>query len=262
MRKEKIQKFEANRVLTEETDFNTIETYKSIRTSIMFSIPKSDKGKVIVVTSSSPNEGKTTTSINLAIAFAQMGAKVILIDADLRKARVHKYMDLERTDGLSNVLCGFTDLDKAIKHDIRENLDCLTAGAIPPNPAELLETEEFGILLNTLRETYDYIFVDTPPVTVVTDAIIATKHSTGAIVIVRENFTNYDFLDETMQSLKIANAKILGVIMVDCSERTGRYGYYKRGKYGYKHKYSHRYGYKYGYNYRYGDEVEENKKKK
>ncbi len=262
MRKEKIENFEGNRVLTDQTDFNTIETYKSIRTSIMFSIPKSDKGKVIVVTSSSPNEGKTTTTINLAITFAQMGAKVILIDGDLRKARVHKYMGLERTDGLSNVLCGFIDLEKAIKRSVRENLDCLTAGAIPPNPAELLETEEFGSLLQTLQESYDYIFVDTPPVTVVTDAIITTKHSTGAVVIVRENYTNYDFLDETMENLRLANAKVLGVIMVDCNERSSRYGYYKRGKYGYKYKYGYRYGYKYGYNYQYGDEVEENKKKK
>ncbi len=251
---------EINFVLTDQTDFNTIETYKSIRTNIMFSMPKSEGGKVIVVTSSSPNEGKTTTSINLAITFAQMGARVILIDADLRKARVHKYLGLERTDGLSNVLCGFSELEKTIKHNVRENLDCLTAGAIPPNPAELLETEEFAALLDTLRKSYDYIFIDTPPVTVVTDALIVTKYSTGAIVIVRENYTTYDLLDETMENLKIADAKILGVVMVDCNERVPRYSYYKRGRHGYKYKYGYRYSYKYGYNYRYGDEVEEKKK--
>ncbi len=263
MAKNRNDKAEPNRVLTDQTDFDTIETYKSIRTNIMFSIPKTDKGKVIVVTSSAPNEGKTTTTINLAITFAQMGARVILIDCDLRKARVHKYLGLERMDGVSNVLCGFIELEKAIKYSVRENLDCLTAGAIPPNPAELLETEEFASLLANLQETYDYIFVDTPPVTVVTDASVAMKYSTGAIVVVRENLTTYDILDDTMEALQKTNAKILGVVMLDCDEKAKRYGYYKRGKYGYKYKYryGYRYGYKYKYDYRYGDEIEEKKKK-
>lgn len=263
MHKTKGEKTEISRILTDQTDFTTIETYKSIRTSIMFSVPKSETGKVIVVTSSAPNEGKTTTAINLAITFAQMGAKVILLDCDLRKARAHKYLGLERMDGVSNVLCGFIELDKAIKRSVRENLDCLTAGAIPPNPAELLETEEFRMLLATLRERYDYIFIDTPPVTVVTDAVIAMKHSTGTVLIVRENYTTFDMLDDTMENLQKASAKILGVIMVDCDERSKRYGYYRRGKYGYKYKYKYgyKYGYKYNYNYRYGDEIEDKKKK-
>jgi len=260
MGKAKYDRMDINRVLTDQTDFNTIETYKSIRTNIMFSIPKSDKGKVLVVTSSAPNEGKTTTSINLAITFAQMGAKVIVVDCDLRKARVHKYLGLERMDGVSNVLCGFIELEKAIKYSVRENLDCLTAGAIPPNPAELMETEEFGALISALKEKYDYIFIDTPPVTVVTDAAIAMKQCTGAVVVVRENFTMYDMLDTTMETIRKTGAKILGVVMVDCDERAQRYRYYKHGKYGYK--YAYRYGYKYKYDYRYGDEIEEKKTKK
>ena len=138
MSKNKNENAEISRILTEQTDFTTVETYKSIRTSVLFSVPKSDTGKVIVVTSSAPNEGKTTTVINLAITFAQMGAKVVLLDCDLRKARVHKYLGLERMDGISNVLCGFVDLEKAIKRSVRENLDCITAGAIPPNPAGII----------------------------------------------------------------------------------------------------------------------------
>lgn len=263
MSKEKNGKADINRVLTDQTDFNTIETYKSIRTNVMFSIPKTEKGKVVLVTSSAPNEGKTTTSINLAITFAQMGARVILIDCDLRKARVHKYLGLERMDGVSNVLCGFVDLDKAIKYGIRENLDCLTAGAIPPNPAELMETEEFTNLIETLKERYDYVFLDTPPMTVVTDAVVAMKHATGVIVVVRENMTVYDALDDTMDSIRKTNAKLLGVIVLDCDERSKRYSYYKRSKYGYKYKYkySYKYGYHYGYNYGYSDEPEATPKK-
>ncbi len=262
MSKAKNDRMDINRVLTDQTDFNTIETYKSIRTNIMFSMPKSDTGKVLVVTSSAPNEGKTTTSINLAITFAQMGAKVIIVDCDLRKARVHKYLGLERLDGVSNVLCGFIELEKAIKYSVRENLDCLTAGAIPPNPAELMETPEFAALITALKEKYDYIFLDTPPVTVVTDAVVAMKQCTGAVVVVRENFTMYDMLDDTMETIRKTDTKILGVVMVDCDERAQRYKYYKRGKYSYKYKYAYRYGYKYKYDYRYGDEVEEKKTKK
>ena len=258
MSKDKNGKSDINRILTEQTDFTTIETYKSIRTNIMFSIPKSEKGKVVLVTSSAPNEGKTTTSINLAITFAQMGARVIIVDCDLRKARVHKYLGLERMDGVSNVLCGFVELDKAIKYSVRENLDCLTAGAIPPNPAELMETDEFAALIETLRERYDYIFIDTPPMTVVTDAAVAMKHATGVIVVVRENMTVYDALDDTMDSIRKTDTKLLGIVVVDCDERARRYSYYKRGKYGYKYKYryGYKYGYQYGYDYRDGDEKE------
>ncbi len=264
MSKPKDERMDINRILTDQTDFNTIETYKSIRTNIMFSIPKTEKGRVIIVTSSAPNEGKTTTSINLAITFAQTGARVIIVDCDLRKARVHKYLGLERLDGVSNVLCGFTELDSAIKYSVRENLDCLTAGAIPPNPAELMETDAFSDLISTLQERYDYIFIDTPPVTVVTDAVIAMKYANGVVLVVRENYSIYDLLDDTVEKLEQANAKLLGVIMVDCDERARRYKYYKRGRYGYlyKYRYGYKYGYKYKYDYRYGDEIEKKKKKK
>ncbi len=252
MAREKRDRDEVNRVLTDQTDFSTIETYKSIRTNIMFSMPKTEKGKLVLVTSAAPNEGKTTTTINLAITFAEMGAKVLLIDCDLRKARIHKYLGLERLDGVSNVLCGFVELEKAIKYGVRENLDCLTAGAIPPNPAELMETEAFGAMLKTLTEQYDYVFMDTPPMTVVTDAAIAMKYCTGVVVVVWENKTTYDALDDTIEGIQKADARILGVVMVDCDERARRYSYYKRGKYGYK--YASRYGYKYKYSYHYGDD--------
>ena len=106
---------ELKRILSGDSDFNTVETYKSIRTNIMFSMPKKDKGKVIVITSSSPGEGKTTTCINLAITFAQTGAKVILVDCDLRKSRIHRYLGVNRSDGVSNVICNYTDIDQAIK---------------------------------------------------------------------------------------------------------------------------------------------------
>lgn len=134
---------EKQRILNEKSDFNVVETYKSIRTNIMFSMPRTEKGKVIVDISSIQGEGKTTTTINLTLTFAPAGGKVLLVDCDLRKSRIHRYLQLEHKNGLSNVLCGFTTLDKAIKKNVRENLECLLAGEIPPNPAELIEANEF-----------------------------------------------------------------------------------------------------------------------
>lgn len=239
---------ETARILNSESDFNVVEKYKSVRTNIMFSMPKSDKGKVVVVTSSTPGEGKTTTTINLAITFAQTGARVMLVDCDLRKSRVHRYLKLEKTDGVTNILCGFTTIEKAVKRNVRENLDVLTAGEIPPNPAELIESEEFGKMIAALRESYDYIFIDTPPVTVVTDATLATKESDGVVIVVRQDVTTFDLLDSTMETINNSNTKIIGVIMLGDIEKTRRYGYKYGGKYGYK--YGYKYSYKYEYKYR------------
>lgn len=253
----KNQKDNIERVLNENTDFDTIETYKSMRTNIMFSIPKSENGKIIVITSSSPGEGKTTTSINLAITFAQMGARVLLIDCDLRKPRIHRYLELGHKDGLTNVLCGFSEFEKAVKVGVRENLDCLTSGEIPPNPTELLENEGFEKLLAKLKAEYDYIFIDTPPMTVVTDSSIVMKRSMGTVVVIRQNITSYDMLDSTMEAIGKTGIKVLGVVVLGTEEKTKKYGYYKKRRYGYK--YGYKYGYRYKYDYKYGDDVSEKK---
>lgn len=221
------------RILNESTDFDTVETLKSICTNIMFSIPKSDEGKVIVITSSSSGEGKTTTCTNLSITFAQTGAKVLLIDCDLRKARVHRYLQLDRADGVTNVLCGFSNLDKAIKKNVRPNLDVLTGGDVPPNPAELFESEAFREMIMELKKRYDYIIVDTPPLAVVTDAAIVMKYSTGVVVVVHRDVTTYDMLDITIGTIRKAEAKLLGAIMLGVEGKGKRYGYKRGNKYGY-----------------------------
>lgn len=229
---------EVEKIISNNTNFDTVETYKSIRTNIMFSMPKREKGRVIIVTSASPDEGKTTTTINLAITFAQTGANVILIDCDLRKSRVHRYLQTEKKDGVSNVVCGYTDLNKAIKRNVRDNLDCLTAGEIPPNPAELLGTTEFQNMISELQQNYDYIFIDTPPITVVTDAAILMKQSTSVVIVARQEVTTFDLLDSAINEIKKTGAKILGAIVHDCNEKYKKYGY----KYGHKYKYDYQYG--------------------
>lgn len=234
------------RILSDKSDFDTVENYKIIRTNIMFSLAKTEGGKVISITSSAPGEGKTTTTINLAITFAQTGAKVVIVDCDMRKARIHRYLQIKRDTGVSNILCGFSSVDKALKRNVRENLDVLTAGEIPPNPAELLESAEFEKMITELKGRYDYVFVDTPPLTMVTDGTVVAKQCTGIVIVVRENLTTYGLLDETVETMQKAGMKVLGVIMLGAVEKGKKY--YRSGKYGYK------YGYKYKYGYHYGDD--------
>lgn len=249
-KKSNAHEMETDRIISTGTDFNTVETYKAIRTNIMFSLPKKEYGKVICVTSSAPGEGKTTTCINLAITFAQTGAKVALMDCDLRKARVHRYLEIKRGAGVSNILCGFSEINDTLLKNVRNNLDVLTAGEIPLNPAELLQTKEFDNLVDMLKKDYDYIFIDTPPVTVVTDAVIISKLCDGIVIVVRADHTTFDMLDETAETLEKSSKQILGVIVLGGESKAKRYGYYKKGKYGYKYK----------YNYRYGDDVETERK--
>ena len=233
---------ESDRIIDETTDFDTVETYKAIRTNIMFSVPMHEKGKVIVVTSASPGEGKTTTSINLALMFAQMGVKVLLIDCDLRKPRIHRYMGLKRGAGVSNIICGYTEAENAVYRNVKENLDVITAGDIPPNPAELFENQSFAGMIERLQEEYEYIFVDTPPITVVTDAVVVMKHCTGAILVARQGVTITDLFAAAVDEAKRADAKILGAIFHDSKEKQSKHYYYQRGKYGYKYKYNYSYG--------------------
>lgn len=233
---------ESDRIIDETTDFDTVETYKAIRTNIMFSVPMHEKGKVIVVTSASPGEGKTTTSINLALMFAQMGVKVLLIDCDLRKPRIHRYMGLKRGAGVSNIICGYTEAENAVCRNVKENLDVITAGDIPPNPAELFENQSFADMIERLQEEYEYIFVDTPPITVVTDAVVVMKHCTGAILVARQGVTITDLFAAAVEEAKRADAKILGAIFHDSKEKQSKHYYYQRGKYGYKYKYNYSYG--------------------
>lgn len=236
-------------ILSENSGFNTIETYKSIRTNIMFSLPKAENGKVIAVTSAVPGDGKSTTSINLAITFAELGVKVILLDCDLRKSRIHRYLQIERNLGITNVLCGFCSFEEAVKRDVRPNLDVLTAGEIPPNPAELFETAEFDNLINKLKEEYDYILIDTPPVKVVTDAVIISKNVSGIVLTVRENQTTYEEIETSLNALNAVGAKILGAIVRECDSTRKKYGYSKGGYRRYKYGYGKR-GYNYNYNYK------------
>ena len=152
-------------LLGEDTPFHVREAYKALRTNVMFSIA-GDNGKVIGVTSAVPGEGKSTTVMNLAITFAEIGNKVILLDGDLRRPNIQRITGAEAGPGLAEVLARFVDLESVVKRSIYKNLDIIYSGIMPPNPVELLGSRNMEALIDHLKDYYDYIFIDTPPVNV------------------------------------------------------------------------------------------------
>ena len=218
-------------ILNQDAPFAIVEAYKSIRTNMKF-VLSSSEGKVIVVTSSMPAEGKSTTAINIGIAFSEMGQKVLLIEGDLRKPTVYKKLKLNNSKGLSSILVGFCKLREAVKN-VYPNFDVLTAGPIPPNPSELLASANMTTLLEGLKEYYDYIIIDTPPLNVVSDPLVLAPKTDGVVLVVREGMTTHDHLKKALESIEFAGAKLLGTILN--GNRTERKKYGK--KYGYYNYY-------------------------
>lgn len=240
------RKSSEKRILNPQTSFEIIEAYKATRTNVMFSLNNEKGCKKVVITSPTSGEGKTTTCINLACTFAETGAKVLIIDSDLRAPRLHKYLKLINEKGLSNVLAGFNEVEDCIVKTERENLDCLTSGPIPPNPVELVSADGMKELMETLSQKYDYIFIDTPPLNIVTEALILSKYATGVMLVTRQKYTMYKMVERAINSLKFANAKIIGFVMNDVEDNKYVYGGYRvNGGYRYGNKRSRyvRYGY-------------------
>lgn len=268
-RREESASRRAKTLLNENTDFYVREAYNAARTNIIYSLGGERGCKKVLVTSASPSEGKTTTCLNIAITFAQTEAKVLIIDADLRKPRIHRHLSIERENGLSDYLCGLISLDQTIKHCEKQNLDCITSGQIPPRPAELLSSTEMEKLLDELSDKYDYIFIDTPPVTVVTEAAAMAKYVSGVILVVRQNNTIHESIKRAKSNLELANAHFMGYILNDVDAQSysngpyNKYGYRSHSRYGYASKYVYSYGYGYGYGYgdRYGYGVKEKARK-
>ena len=230
-------------LLTEESPFIITEAYKAMRTNLMFMLSGGNyTKKVVAFTSSMANEGKTTTCLNMAIAFAQTGKKTLIIDMDMRRPRVHRYFEIPSSPGLSDRLGDFTK-DIPISKTEYENLYVLPVGTIPPSPPELLMSSTFDEIVAELREQYDYVFIDTPPIHVVTDLAIIAEKLDGVVFIVRENTVSLDIVKQSVDSLKRVNAKMLGFIMND-SKGDALFTQYK-----YRRKYKTRYGYSYGYSF-------------
>ncbi|MBR6729074.1 MAG: CpsD/CapB family tyrosine-protein kinase [Clostridia bacterium] len=199
------------KIIDKATSFGILEAYKTARTNLMFTLSAEKGCKKILVTSPLPREGKSTTVINLAITFAQTGARVIVLDADLRRPKIHQYLNVSNKDGLAQYLGGFkTDCHDVIQHVSAHNIDCITGGPIPPNPSELLISGAMQELLDQLSLEYDYIFVDSPPVNSVTDSVSVAKNMSGAVLVARQNFTTRESLQQAITALEFGEIKILG----------------------------------------------------
>lgn len=238
-----------------DVPFAVVESYKSIRTNISFALATSDK-KVFLVSSPNPGDGKSTTAANIAIALAQGGNKVLLIDADLRKSVQHKIFGLKNKKGLSSAIGKMADVDECITKNVMENLDLLTSGPVPPNPSELLASDNMTAILEKLSERYSTIVIDTPPVNVVTDSMELAKNVSGILMVVRYKVSMNDDVDAAMSKIEFAQLNMLGFIMNGVKPHGGRYysKYRKYGKYGKYSKYG-KYGKGYGYGY-YGSNPE------
>lgn len=229
-----------------DVPFAVVESYKSIRTNITFALSPFEK-KVFIVSSMNPGEGKSTTSSNIAIALAQGGNKVLLIDGDLRKSTQHKIFGLKNKKGLSTAISHMADLDECINKNVMKDLDVMTAGPIPPNPSELLASDSMTKILETLGERYTTIIIDTPPVNVVTDSMELAKNVSGIIMVVRYGSTTTDDVEAAMKKVEFSQMNMLGFILN--SVKPKRHGkYYSKYKYKY-YKYDKGYGYGYGYGY-------------
>ncbi len=209
------------------------EAYRALRTSILLA-SKSRSSKILLVTSAMPQDGKTTTSVNVATVLAQSGSRVLLIDADLRRPSIHQALKLSDTAGLSTWLAG-TDQDRPqiLSSDI-PNLDVLPAGPRPPYPAELLGLPAFGDMLDRLRSQYDHIIIDSPPVLSVTDAILMAVLADSVLLVVRSRKTTKGALRRSLDVLQHANVSMMGVVLNAFNVNGEEYAYY-RYYYGYGH---------------------------
>jgi tyrosine-protein kinase Etk/Wzc len=209
------------------------EAYRSLRTGIQYASVE-EPTRTILVTSSTPQEGKSTTSVNTAIVFAQSGAKTLLIDCDLRRPIIHSIFGMAKEPGLVNCLVGSVPLDEAIYSTLIPNLDVLSSGSIPPNPSELLGSRRMRDLLDELRGRYDTIVLDSPPTAAVTDAVILSTLADITIVVVRAHKTKLEFLEKTRTELERVFVSPLGVVLndFDVSQSYGSaYKYYRYYKY-------------------------------
>lgn len=211
------------------------ESFRKLRTNLQF-IAVDNPPRVIVVTSATPSEGKSTTAINIALALAEANHSVILVDGDLRRPSTHKYLDLVGSVGLSTVLSGAAGLSEVLQGTKFPRLSVLAAGVSPPNPSELLGSMAAKRLLSELREMFDYVIIDSPPLLAVTDAAVLAANADGALIIARFGQTRRDQLEHAVKSVEDVGAKLLGVILTMMPARSG--GYY--GRYSYYSEYGSR----------------------
>ncbi|UTH12657.1 CpsD/CapB family tyrosine-protein kinase [Macrococcoides canis] len=206
------------------------EQYRMIRSNIMFS-GIDNEIKKLVVTSAAPSAGKSTTAANIAVAYAQAGKNVLLIDGDLRKPTVQYTFETKNVFGLSNLITDQININQAVQNTQVENLSIMTSGPIPPNPSELLASKRFKELLSNFEEYFDMIIIDTPPVLAVTDAVIMSTLVDGTILVTNVETNNKHHLMKAKEVLQKSDANILGIVLNNV-EKSSKDDYYYYEYYG------------------------------
>ncbi|CAM4008665.1 CpsD/CapB family tyrosine-protein kinase [Alkalicoccus chagannorensis] len=205
------------------------EQYRTIRTNIQFAAADTPI-KTIAVTSTAPEEGKSTTAANLAVVFAQQEQRVLLIDADLRKPTNHYTFNASNQYGLTNLLTQQGNLEETVQQTVQPRLELLTCGPIPPNPAELLGSKRMQWLLEQASRVYDVIIIDTPPVLAVTDAQVIGNQVDGTVLVTANNTTKIEDGKKAKELMQHASARVLGVVLNKKDRSKGSYYYYYGNK--------------------------------
>lgn len=221
-----------NHILSDKSPFTVQEAYKALRTNLIFSTAQ-EGCQVILVTSSEQGETKSTTAVNLGLSFAQNKSRVLLIDCDLRLPTVALKLQVEGTPGLTDMLVGRAKASEAIRK-LSNGLYVLPAGTLPPNPAELLGSKTMGLLIEQMKQNFDQIILDTPPINALSDSLVLTPYSSGVVLVTRQGMTAGKSLRAAIQKLEFADAHIFGVILT--GNKTEKRRSSKKG-----------YGYGYGY---------------
>ena len=225
------------RTLHKNLEFTAIEQYKILRTNLDFTLPEDVKCPIIGVTSSMRGEGKSTTAVNLSYVLAEKGSPVLLIDGDLRIPSIAKKMRIDSSPGLTDLLMGHGAHMPDFRSALLDNWFILPSGDIPPNPSELLGSRRMEYILNSLRESFEYIIIDLPHVNIVSDALSIASLITGMVVVVREDYTEKKELERCFRQLQLSNVNVLGCILNESKNDGGSYKKYRKHKYYKYYKY-------------------------
>jgi capsular exopolysaccharide synthesis family protein len=228
---------QAEKLITPEsskTPFAIVESYKNLRTNLISILAKKD-AKILAISSPNASEGKSTTSLNIAITLSQLNKKVVVLDTDSRKPSIHKKAKLQNEKGCMDILLGTHKIED-VKVQYNSYLDIITSGAKVKNPSELFSSPAFDQLLEDLSDRYDYVILDTPPINVVSDSLIVVQKSEAFVMVVRAGSTKYEAFEYAYDRLKGLGIELEGVVINGSGSKGG---YYSRGKYSYN-RYSYR----------------------
>jgi len=226
-------KLSSNLISFHDPKARASEAYRALRTNIGF-LGVDRQIKSIVVTSPDQAEGKSTTCANIAISMAQTDKKVLLLECDLRKPKIHKYFGVENDKGLTDVIVNNMEYEAVTrKIDQIKNLYVITCGPIPPNPAEILESAKMNDLINRLKDSFDMVILDSPPVSELTDAAIVSKNADGVILVIASGESNIDMARHAKSALENVKARVLGVVLTKLDRSSGSYHYYRYRNYYY-----------------------------